>query len=118
MSDNSLTPRSVDNRDPSEAEPVASWTCERQDGDGGDANAGDDVYADIYWAIHDARTYEFIANVHSNEKHARIIGAAPDVLAALKALLAAVKASKTMEGRQYVDLGIQVHAAIAKAEGR
>jgi hypothetical protein len=66
---------------------TASWTCERQDGDGGDANAGDDVYADIYWAIHDARTYDFIANVHSNERHARLIAAAPDMKARLEATL-------------------------------
>jgi hypothetical protein len=64
--------------------PNTTWTCERQDGDGGDANAGDDVYSDIYWAIHDAHTYDFIANVHSNQEHARLIAAAPDLLEALR----------------------------------
>lgn len=58
----------------------ASWTCERQDEDNGD----------IYWAIHDALTYEFIANVYSNEKHARAVASAVDAQAALRELHAFV----------------------------
>lgn len=50
-----------------------SWTCERQDGNDGE----------IYWAIHDALTYEFIANVYSNQDHAQTIAAALDMRAAL-----------------------------------
>lgn len=50
--------------------------------------------------------------------NALLIAAAPEMLEALKALHAAVKASKAMEGRKYLDLGIQVNSAIAKAEGR
>lgn len=50
--------------------------------------------------------------------NARLIAAAPDLLEALKALRDAVEASKKMNGREYIDLGIQVNAAIAKAEGR
>lgn len=39
----------------------------------------------------------------------------PDLAAALKALKAACEANPAMQGRQYVDLGIQVNNAIAKA---
>jgi hypothetical protein len=63
--------------DQGQAAVTASWTCERQDDD----------YGEIYWAIHDARTYDFIANVHSNERHARLIAAAPDLLGRLEATL-------------------------------
>lgn len=51
-----------------EASP-ASWISERQDHESGD----------IYWAIHDALTYEFIANVYSNQEHARLIASALDL---------------------------------------
>ena len=39
-----------------------------------------------------------------------------ELLAALKALRDAVVESESMDGRQYVGLGIQVNSAIAKAE--
>lgn len=58
-----------------------AWTCERQDDDHGD----------IYWAIHDARTYAFIANVYSIEKHANMIAAAPATSRAAREMLAALE---------------------------
>lgn len=62
----------------------------------------------------------FSANRNERGTHranARLIAASPDLLAALIALRDAVKASGKLNGREYVDLGIQVTAAIAKAEG-
>jgi hypothetical protein len=96
-----------------------AWTCERQDGSGGDANAGDDVYADIYWAIHDAQTYDFIANVHSNEKHARLIAAAPDVLNALRHLTEAADKINRQGGRSFLmSCAEYAHDIIRQAEGK
>lgn len=46
------------------------------------------------------------------------LSGAPDLLAALTALRDAVKSVPVMQGREYVQLGIQVNDAIAKAEGR
>lgn len=66
------------------ATPTATWTCERQDDD----------YGEIYWAIHDAQTYDFIANVHSSETHAALITAAPATAEAASAMLAALKATR------------------------
>lgn len=83
-----------------------TWTCERQDEDNGD----------IYWAIHDATTYGFIANVYSNEKHARLIAAAPDLLEALKAIVRDHKSPGTFR-MEAADLDA-AWAAIAKTEGR
>jgi hypothetical protein len=51
------------------------------------------------------------------EANARLIAAAPDLLAALDALRAAVKDHPALQGREYVGLGIQVNNAIAKAKG-
>lgn len=47
------------------------WFTERQDDESGE----------IYWAIHSAIGYEFIANAY-NERHAHLIAAAPQLLAA------------------------------------
>lgn len=67
-----------------------------------------DVVAEIRtdWGTHD----EVDAN-------GRLIAAAPDLLDALEALLAAVKANPAMNGREYDGLGIQVNAALSKARG-
>lgn len=46
-----------------------TWSCERQDDDSGE----------IYWAIHSRYGYEFITNVHDNEKRARLISLAPEL---------------------------------------
>ena len=52
------------------------------------------------------------------EDDARLITAAPDLLHALKYLLAAVKSEPAMNNHKYDGVGIVVNAAIAKAEGR
>lgn len=52
-----------------------------------------------------------------DKSNARLIAAAPDLLAALEALRDAVKDHPAMQGREYVGLGIQVNNAIAKAKG-
>jgi len=49
--------------------------------------------------------------------NAHLIAAAPDLLKALKTLLDAVKNNPTMNKREFVDMGIMVNNAIAKAEG-
>lgn len=51
------------------------WTYERQEQDNGD----------IYFAVH-AHDYEFITNVYESEANARLVAAAPDLLAALEVL--------------------------------
>lgn len=52
------------------------------------------------------------------EANTRLIAAAPELLEALKAMLALVKDHPDFQGRQHIGLGIQVTNAIAKAEGR
>lgn len=52
------------------------------------------------------------------EANAALIAAAPDLLAALKAMLAVVVTVPEMNNHIFDGLGIQVNAAIAKAEGR
>lgn len=65
------------------------------------------------------RNIQFIADILTkDEADGHLIAAAPDLYAALTALRDAVKANPAMQGRQYVDLGIQVHNALDKAEGR
>ena len=56
-----------------------------------------------------------VANNIKNGSDARLIAAAPDLLAALIALRDAVKSNPSMQGREYVSLGIQVNNAITKA---
>lgn len=79
------------------------WFTERQDDP-------DDESGEIYWAIHSAVDYEFIANAH-NERHGRLMAAAPDLLAALVAML---------EAADGVPMGPekQARAAISKALGK
>jgi hypothetical protein len=50
--------------------------------------------------------------------NARLIAAAPELLDALKAMLALVKDHPDFQGRDHIGLGIQVNNAIDKAEGR
>ena len=47
--------------------PPGDWMYERVDEDNGD----------IYWAIHRGDNYDFIANVYSSEKDAKLIASAP-----------------------------------------
>lgn len=49
---------------------------------------------------------------------ADLIAAAPDLLAALKALTRACQSEWAMQKQKYAPLGLQVLAAIDKAEGR
>jgi hypothetical protein len=51
------------------------------------------------------------------DANARLIAAAPDLLSALIELRDKVKASGHFEGREYVQLGIAINAAIDKATG-
>jgi hypothetical protein len=50
-----------------------------------------------------------------SEADGRLMVAAPDLLAALKALKVAVEESGKMNGREYISLGIQINNALAKA---
>ena len=52
------------------------------------------------------------------QANASLVAAAPDLLHALKELMAAVKGEPAMNNHKYDGVGIVVNAAIAKAEGR
>lgn len=85
-----------------------AWTAERQDAENGD----------IYWAVHRAADYGFVANVYSSEKDARLIAAAPDLLAACRAIdTVSVGGSDTIALLVALErVGRMARAAIAKAE--
>ena len=51
-------------------------------------------------------------------RNAHLMAAAPDLYDALLALVRAVRESKQFESREFVGLGIQCNAALAKAEGQ
>jgi hypothetical protein len=100
----------------SKASAPSAWTCERQDDDNGE----------IYWAIHDAQTYAFIANVYSNARHGRLIAAAPDLLMVSAWLLRLIEAPELKRGTEAHDehrMELRLacdatRAAIARAEGK
>jgi hypothetical protein len=64
------------------------------------------------WMIWDSDA--FIGVTKSRER-GQLMAAAPDLLNALTALRDAIKDNPTMQGREFVALGIQVNDALTKA---
>lgn len=72
--------------------------------------AGSEAFARIYPSSHRWPN-------PTAEANARLIAAAPDLLDALKKLRRFVAEGQQMNGREFVGLGIEVNAAIEKADG-
>jgi hypothetical protein len=83
------------------------------------ADNGDEIHSWWIEALHDCgwRDGRYLSVAGPiTEGDARLIAAAPDLLAALLAVRDAIKDHPAMQGREFVDLGIQVNNAIGKAQ--
>lgn len=82
------------------------WTCERQDEESGE----------IYWAVHAKKNYQWITNVWDSESNARLIAAAPELLAVVVQFVAACDtAPPTSLMHEIAALVPVARAAISKA---
>ncbi len=80
----------------------------------GDCSLGIQIWGDCRVAMLELQ----VVGPEQSMRNAQLMAAAPDLYAALLALVQAVRASGKLESREFVGLGIQCNAALAKAEGQ